>query len=234
MTDRVLLITGASRGLGAATARRAAAAGYRLALVSRNAESLAPLVEELGADKALALAADVADWDQISGAVAATEERFGRLDAAFANAGQMLPVSFFGKGGTDPRQWREMVLTNVYGTAITARAALPALAKTEGHLVLTGSVAGRYIRPANLYSATKWAVTGLAGSIRAEAVGTGVRVTLVQPGIVETELITEEMRRKPKLDPDDIARAVCYALEQPKTVDVNEIVVRPTGQDPER
>jgi NADP-dependent 3-hydroxy acid dehydrogenase YdfG len=234
MTDRVLLITGASRGLGAATARRAAAEGYRVSLVSRKRESLEPLVAELGEDRALALAADVADWSQISAAVAATEERFGRLDAAFANAGQMLPASFFHE--EEPQRWRDMVLTNVYGPALTARAVLPLLAKTRGQLVLTGSVAGRAVRPApaGLYSATKWAVTALAGSIRAEAVGTGVRVTVVQPGIVDTELITEEMRRKPMLDPDDVARAVLYALDQPQGVDVNEIVIRPTGQDPER
>ncbi|GAB2970922.1 SDR family NAD(P)-dependent oxidoreductase [Amycolatopsis acidiphila] len=230
MTERALLITGASRGLGAATARRAAAAGYRLALVARSAESLEPLVAELGAGRTLALAADVTEWSQISAAAQTAEERFGRLDAAFANAGQMLPVSFFGNGGTDPEKWRDMVLTNVYGAAITARAVLPALARTRGHLVLTGSVAGRHIRRANLYSATKWAVTGLAGSIREEAVGTGVRVTLLQPGVVDTDLIYDEMRELPLLDPDDIARAVCYALDQPPTVDVNEIVLRPTGQ----
>jgi NADP-dependent 3-hydroxy acid dehydrogenase YdfG len=123
-----------------------------------------------------------------------------------------------------------MVLTNVYGAAITARATLPLLAETEGHLVLTGSVAGRHIRTANLYSATKWAVTGLAGSIREEAVGTGVRVTVIQPGLVRTDMISDEQRAKPNLVPDDIARAVLYALEQPPSVDVNEIVVRPTGQ----
>jgi len=236
MTDRVLLITGASRGLGAATARRAAAEGYRVALVARDPARLAPLVAELGADVATAFGADVAEWSQISAAADAAENHFGRLDAAFANAGQMLGVSFFGEGGADPAQWREMVLTNVYGAAITARAVLPALARTRGHLLLTGSVAGRYIRPApaGLYSATKWAVTAMAGSIRAEAVGTGVRVTLIQPGIVDTELITEAQRAKPKLEPDDIARAALYALSQPPSVDVNELVVRPTGQDPER
>lgn len=230
MTDQVLLITGASRGLGEATARRAAAEGYRLALVARKRESLLPLVEELGADIAIALAADVADWAQISAVVAETERHFGRLDAVFANAGQMIDVSFFGTGGTDPAQWRDMVLTNILGAAYTARATLPALAATKGHLVLTGSVAGRHIRRGNLYSATKWAVSGLAGSIREEAVGTGVRVTVVQPGLVDTELITEEQRAKPNLVPDDIARAVLYALQQPPSVDVNEIVVRPTGQ----
>jgi NADP-dependent 3-hydroxy acid dehydrogenase YdfG len=227
MTDRVLLITGASRGLGEATARRAAAEGYRLALVARKKESLLSLADELGA---LALAADVADWAQISAAVAETERHYGRLDAVFANAGQMVDVSFFGDGGAEPEQWGDMVRTNVLGAAYTARATLPALAVTKGHLVLTGSVAGRHIRRGNLYSATKWAVSGLAGSIREEAVGTGVRVTVIQPGLVDTELISEEQRAKPNLVPDDIARAVLYALQQPPSVDVNEIVVRPTGQ----
>jgi len=230
MNDKVLLITGASRGLGEATARRAATAGYRLALIARNRESLLPLVAELGADTAIALAADVADWAQVISAVAETESHYGRLDAVFANAGQATNVSFFGDGGAEPEQWRDMVLTNVLGAAYTARATLPALAATKGHLVLTGSVAGRHIRRGNLYSATKWAVTGLAGSIREEAVGTGVRVTVVQPGLVDTELITEEQRAKPNLVPDDIARAVLYALNEPPTVDVNEIVVRPAGQ----
>ncbi len=230
MDDRVLLITGASRGLGAATARRAAAAGFRLALVARKAESLTPLVTELGEDRVLALGADVADWTAISGAVAYTIERFGRLDAAYANAGVAVTTSFFGEGDAELEQWRDMVLTNVYGAAITARAVLPALAESRGHLVLTGSVAGRYIRNGSLYSATKWAVTGMAGAIREEAVGTGVRVTLIQPGLVDTDMISDEQRKRPNLVADDIARAVLYALEQPPSVDVNEIMVRPAGQ----
>ncbi|MGW4486224.1 SDR family oxidoreductase [Amycolatopsis sp. NPDC004368] len=230
MADRVLLMTGASRGIGAATARRAVGAGFRVALVARTLDALDPLVAEFGEENALAQAADVADWDAVSGAVEATLARFGRLDAAFANAGIGMGVSFFGDGGAEPGQWREMVLTNVYGAALTARATLPALSAASGHLVLTGSVAGRYPRKGSLYSATKWAVSGLAAGIREEAVGTGVRVTLVQPGITDTDILTEEQRRKPQLAADDIARAVLYALEQPPTVDVNEIMVRPTGQ----
>jgi NADP-dependent 3-hydroxy acid dehydrogenase YdfG len=230
MDDRVLLITGASRGLGAATARLAAASGFKVALVARKAGSAASLAAELGEDRALALGADVGDWPGISGAVAQAVERFGRLDAAFANAGIGVGTSFFGTGDDDPGQWAEMVRTNVLGAAYTARAALPALAESSGHLVITGSVAGRYIRNASLYSATKWAVTGLAGSIREEAVGTGVRVTLVNPGITDTDILDDEQRKKPKLEPDDIARAVLYALQQPPSVDINEIMVRPTGQ----
>ncbi|MFE0020675.1 SDR family oxidoreductase [Amycolatopsis sp. NPDC059021] len=229
MSDRVLLITGASRGLGAATARRAAEAGYRLALLARNRDAVGALARE---SDGLALSADVSDPDSVSAAVAEVTDRFGRLDAVFANAGQLVQASFFGDGGAEPSQWRDMILTNVYGLAVTARATLPALASSGGHLVITGSVAGRHIRKdgAGLYSATKWAATAIAGSIREEAVGTGVRVTIVQPGLVDTEMISDAQRAKPNLVPDDIARAVLYALDQPPSVDVNEIVVRPTGQ----
>jgi NADP-dependent 3-hydroxy acid dehydrogenase YdfG len=230
MDDRVLLITGASRGLGAATARLAAKSGFKVALVARKAGSVAPLAAELGEDRALALGADVADWAAISGAVAETVAKFGRLDAAFANAGIGVGTSFFGTDDPDPTAWEEMVRVNVLGAAYTARAVLPALAASTGHLLITGSVAGRYIRNASLYSVTKWAVTGMAGAIREEAVGTGVRVTLVQPGITDTDILNDEQRKKPQLVPDDIARAVLYALAQPPSVDVNEIMVRPTGQ----
>ncbi|MEU0536155.1 SDR family oxidoreductase [Amycolatopsis tolypomycina] len=230
MDDRVLLITGASRGLGAATARLAAAAGFKVALVARRAESVAPLAAELGDDRAIALAADVGDWPAISRAVAETVGKFGRLDAAFANAGIGVGTSFFGDDDPDPTAWEPMVRTNVLGAAYTARAALPALKETSGHLLITGSVAGRYIRNASLYSVTKWAVTGMAGAIREEAVGTGVRVTLINPGMTDTDILSDEQRKKPNLQPDDVGRAVLYALQQPPSVDVNEILVRPTGQ----
>jgi len=133
-----------------------------------------------------------------------------------------------------PEQWREMVMTNVYGTALVARAVLPALVAHRGHLVLTGSVAGRVTIPGQLYSATKWAVTAMAQSIRAEATTTGIRVTLIQPGLVDTSAASPHRHADPKLEPQDIARTVLFALEQPKTVDINEIVVRPTGQSPQR
>ncbi|WP_243788801.1 SDR family oxidoreductase [Saccharopolyspora gloriosae] len=234
MSAPVLLITGASRGIGAATARAAADAGYRLALVSRSADQLEPLARELGHENALPLPCDITEWTEISSAVARAEAHFGRLDAVFANAGHSVSTSFLGTDGADPDQWREMVLTNVHGTALTARAALPALVRSGGHLLLTGSAAGRGIRPGNLYSATKWAVTGMAQNIRAECVGTGVRVTLLQPGLVETEMNTPEQADRPKLRAEDIAQAALYALAQPDTVDVNELLIRPTGQHPLR
>jgi len=233
MNDPVLLITGGSSGLGAATAVAAARAGYRLVLTARGADRLAAFAAGLGAaDRVLTLPCDVGDWDQISTVVAKAEDTFGRLDAVFANAGSSVGTSFLGRSGEDPRLWRDMVVTNVCGPAYTARAALPALVRSGGHLVLTGSASGRGVRPGSLYSATKWAVTGLAQAIRAECVGTGVRVTIIQPGLVDTDAIPADRRDDPKLQPADVARAVLYALDQPSTVDVNEIVIRPVGQDP--
>ncbi|WP_053207900.1 SDR family oxidoreductase [Jiangella muralis] len=231
MTDPVFMITGASRGIGAAVARRAAAAGYRLILTGRSPGPLAALADELGGpSRALARAADVTDWTALTGVVTEAEERFGRLDVVLANAGTSVVTSFLGDGGAPPEEWRDLVLTNVYGPALTARATLPALRATRGHLLLTGSAAGRGVRPGNLYSATKWAVTGLAQAIRAECVGTGIRVTLLQPGLVDTGSIPPGRADDPKLDPGDVAAAVLYAVGQPPHVDVNEIIVRPIGQ----
>jgi NADP-dependent 3-hydroxy acid dehydrogenase YdfG len=235
VSDPVFLITGASRGIGAATARLAGEAGYRLVLVARDQRRLAELGTQLGApDRVLPISCDVTDWEQLSGLVSRVQDTWGRLDVVLANAGTSVVTSFLGNHGAPPDQWRDMVLANVYGPALTARAALPALVASGGHLVLTGSAAGRGVRPGNLYSATKWAVTGLAQSIRAECVGTGVRVTLVQPGLVDTGGIPPERSHDPKLDPADVARAILYAIGQPTTVDVNEILIRPVGQDPYR
>ncbi|PZF80531.1 SDR family oxidoreductase [Jiangella anatolica] len=231
MTDKVFLITGASRGIGAAVARRAAAAGYRLVLTARSPGPLHALAAELTSeDRVIARTVDVTDWTALSGLVADVERTWGRLDVVLANAGASVVTSFLGDGGAPPEEWRDLVLTNVYGPALTARATIPALRRTSGHLLLTGSAAGRGIRPGNLYAATKWAVTGLAQAIRAELVGTGIRVTLLQPGLVDTGAIPEHRRGDPKLDPDDVAAAVLYAVGQPPHVDVNEIIVRPIGQ----
>jgi NADP-dependent 3-hydroxy acid dehydrogenase YdfG len=232
MADRVFLITGASRGIGAATARLAAEAGFRLVLTARHVERLAEVGARIGGpDRVWVESCDVTDWEQLAGLVRRVEGDWGRLDVVFANAGSSVVTSFISDRGAPPERWADMVLTNVCGPAYTARAALPALVRSGGHLVLTGSAAGRGVRPGNLYSATKWAVTGLAQAIRAECVDTGVRVTLVQPGLVDTGGISPERAADPKLQPEDVGRAVMYAVSQPPTVDVNEILVRPVGQD---
>ena len=227
MSDPVFLITGASSGIGAATARAAARAGHRVALAARSADRLSALAAELGGpERALAVTCDVSRWADQEALVAAALDHFGRLDVAFANAGFGRGSSFL--GGT-PERMREMVLTNVYGAALTVRATLPALKGARGHLLLTGSVAGHRVLPGSLYSVTKWAVGAMAESARQELNGTGVRVTLVSPGQVDTPFFAQP--REGRLDADDVARAVMFAVTQPAHVDVNEILVRPTAQE---
>jgi NADP-dependent 3-hydroxy acid dehydrogenase YdfG len=226
MADPVFLITGASTGIGAETARHAANAGYRLVLAARSAERLNELAAELGGEeRALAIECDVTEWDQQKAMVERALAAFGRLDVAFANAGFGAKRGFLEES---PEHWRSMVLTNVYGAALTIRATLPALKDSRGHLLLTGSVAGRRALPGSLYSATKWAVTAMGEAARQELNDTGVRVTLIEPGMVDTPFFTK--RPTEALRPDDIARAVIYAVSQPPHVDVNEILVRPTAQ----
>jgi NADP-dependent 3-hydroxy acid dehydrogenase YdfG len=226
MPEPVFLITGASSGIGAETARHAAKAGYRLVLAARSADKLEQLAAEVGGDdRALTVRCDVTEWEDQQRMVSATLERFGQLDVAWANAG-------FGAGrgflNESPEHWRSMVLTNVYGAALTIRATIPALRESRGHLLLTGSVAGRRALPGSLYSATKWAVTGMGESARQELDGSGVRVTLIEPGMVDTPFFDNPVSNA--LEPADVARAVIYAISQPPHVDVNEILVRPTAQ----
>ncbi len=222
----VFLITGASSGIGAATARSAAAAGYRLVLAARSFDRVTELAGELGGDeRALPVACDVTEWDQQQAMVQSALERFGRLDVAFANAGFGAARGFLNES---PEHWRAMVLTNVYGAALTIRATLPSLKQARGHLLLTGSVAGRRALPGSLYSATKWAVTAMGEAARQELDDTGVRVTLIEPGIVDTPFYDNPV--SDALSPDDVARAVMFAVSQPPHVDVNEILIRPASQ----
>jgi NADP-dependent 3-hydroxy acid dehydrogenase YdfG len=226
MADPVFLITGASTGIGAATARHAADAGYRLVLAARSVDRLRELAAELGGEeRALAIECDVTEWEQQQAMVEQALSSFGRLDVAFANAGFGAKRGFLEES---PEHWRSMVLTNVYGAALTIRATLPALKESRGHLLLTGSVAGRRALPGSLYSATKWAVTAMGESARQELNDTGVRVTLIEPGMVDTPFFSN--RPTSALEADDIARAVMFAVSQPEHVDVNEILVRPTAQ----
>ena len=195
---RVFLITGASGGIGEATARHAAAAGYRVVLAARSTEKLGSLADEVDG---LAVTCDVTEWTD--------QEAMVEADT--------------------PELWRAMVLTNVYGVALTIRACLDALVETKGHLILTSSLAGRRSLPGSLYSATKFAVTSMGESARLELNGTGVRVTLIEPGMVDTPFFDEPPVGM--LEADDVARAVMFAVSQPPHVDVNEILVRPTAQE---
>jgi len=205
--------------------------GGRVVLAARREPELAALVQELGgAERALAVRCDVTEWDQVTAAVDAALAHFGRIDVVFANAG-------FGanRGFTQEsvEHWRSMILTNVLGVALTIRATLPhMLDRGDGHYVLTSSIAGRRSLPGSLYSATKWAVTGMGQGLRGELreihENSGIRVTLIEPGGVDTPFF--ERARPGRLEADDVARAVVYAIDQPAHVDVSEILIMPAAQ----
>ena len=231
--DPVLLITGASSGIGAASARAAAEAGYRLALGARREEPLAELAEELGGDRrAIASQCDVTEWDQVERFAEAALDAFGRIDAVFANAGFGASRGFLEES---PEHWRSMVLTNVLGVAQTIRATLPhLLERGTGHYLITSSVAGRRALPGSLYSATKWAATAIGEALRQELrqmhENHRIRVTLIEPGMVDTPFFDTRPGPDRALHDEDIANAVIYALTQPERVDVNEVLIRPTSQ----
>jgi NADP-dependent 3-hydroxy acid dehydrogenase YdfG len=225
--EPVLLITGASSGIGAATARRAIEFGSRVVLAARSEDALAKLADELGGEeKALAVRCDVTSWDDQQALVAAALEAYGRLDAYFANAGFGAKRGFLEES---VEHWKSMIDTNVLGAALSIRAFLPHFRRqNRGHVILTSSVAGRRALPGSLYSCTKFAVTAMGEALRQEVSDTDIKVTLIEPGMVDTPFF--ENRVSNALEADDVARAVLFAMTQPPHVDVNEILVRPIHQ----
>ena len=225
--SRVFVITGASSGIGAATAVAASQQGYRLVLAARREDALREVASRCDGE-VVTVPTDVTSWESNQKLAAAALDSFGGIDIVFANAGFGGKRSFSNEGDT-PEHWREMVLTNVLGAAYTVRATFDAVRAARGHFLLTGSVAGRVALPGSLYSSTKWAVTGMGQSLRAELAGTGARVTLIEPGMVDTPFF-DNKPAEGILEDGDIAGAVMWAVEQPERVDVNEILVRPTVQ----
>jgi NADP-dependent 3-hydroxy acid dehydrogenase YdfG len=225
--EPALVITGASTGIGAATARRAAEFGYRVTIAARSGDKLEALRDELGGDeKALAVRCDVRSWEDQQTLVRETLDRFGRLDAFFANAGFGAKRGFLEES---VEYWKSMIDTNVLGAALSIRASLAHFKREgRGHLLLTSSVAGRRTLPGSLYSATKFAVTAMGEALRQEVAETDIKVTLIEPGAVDTPFF--ETRPSEALEPDDVARAVMFALTQPPHVNVNEVLVRPIHQ----
>lgn len=229
--EKVLLITGASSGIGRATARMLAGR-RRLVLAARRVEPLEELAAELGGpDRALVVGCDVGEWDQVETMTGAALESFGRIDEVFANAGFGAARGFLEES---PEHWKAMVLTNVLGTALTIRSTLPhLLERGSGHFLVTSSIAGRRVLPGSLYSATKFATTAIGEALRQELRGRDdgkkIKVTLIEPGMVDTDFF-DNRPGDTALGDEDIARAVAYALEQPDSVDVNEILIRPITQ----
>jgi NADP-dependent 3-hydroxy acid dehydrogenase YdfG len=220
-----MLITGASSGIGAATGRMAVEAGYAVGLAGRSTERLESLAKELGGPKkAIAITCDVASLDDQRAMPGKMLSAFGRIDVVFANAGvgASRPGTEFG----DPENWREMVLTNILGCILTVKVCLSEIKRNQGHVLLTGSRAGRQPIKGSVYGATKWAVTGYGYNLREELSGTGARVTLIEPGIVDTPFFDEP---KPHaLKAEDVARAVMFVVSQPAHVDVSEVMILPT------
>jgi NADP-dependent 3-hydroxy acid dehydrogenase YdfG len=202
-------------------------AGYRVVLAARSEDKLRALAEELGGDEhGIAQRCDVAVWEDQEALVERALDAFGGIDAVFANAGFGAKRGFLEE---TPEQWRSMVETNVLGCAYSIRSALPHFReRNAGHFVLTSSVAGRRALPGSLYSSTKWAVCGMGESLRQELADTPIKVTLIEPGMVDTPFFDDRPQRA--LEDQDIARTVMFALSQPPHVDVNEILVRPINQ----
>ncbi|GAA0956616.1 SDR family oxidoreductase [Kribbella koreensis] len=239
LEGKIVLVTGASSGIGQATALALSQAGAKVAVGARRADRLKLLAEDAPGE-ILTLDLDVTDQQSIQDAVAATVGHFGRLDALVNNAGIMLSGMIL---GADTTEWSRMVDTNLLGSMYAVHAALPHLLESKGTVVQVSSTSGRIASAAGAaYSATKFGITGFIESLRQEVTTQGVRVVVVEPGFVATELaghITDPaMQAMAKtmadsirtLQPDDIAAAVVYALNQPDHVSVNELLIRPTDQ----
>jgi NADP-dependent 3-hydroxy acid dehydrogenase YdfG len=230
--SRTVLITGAAGGIGEATTRRLLAAGYQVAISGRHEAQLQNLVSELNQpDQVFPVMADATDYEAINKAVGRTVERFGKLDVVIANAGFSTHDNLI---SGDPDRWREMVLVNVLGPALLVKAALPALRASRGRIVFLGSVAGFKNTPGNMYSVTKWAATGLAENTRLLVTGDGIGVTLIAPGRVDTPFwsrrSTGAAADGPSLTAEHIADTIAWALDQPASVDINTVILRPVGQ----
>jgi NADP-dependent 3-hydroxy acid dehydrogenase YdfG len=225
MAAKTLFITGASSGIGAETARAAVRDGWQAALFARSQDKLDALVDELGHEVALALPGDVTQRADLDQAVAQTQEHFGGVNAVFANAGRGLDTAGVSEG--DPEEWRAMMEINVMGMLWTLKASYDALKATKGHLVLTGSAAGRKHIKGSIYSASKWFVHGLAGNMADDMREWGGRCTVIAPGMVDTPFF--DSPKPDKLKPEDVAEAVMHALNAPARAAVEEIFLMPTN-----
>lgn len=239
LNGKVVLVTGASSGIGRATALALSRAGARVVAAGRRIDELNALVDEAPTEM-LAVTLDVTRRDSVDHAVASAVRRFGRLDALVNNAGQMLAGMIL---DADVDQWVRMVETNLLGSMFTVHAALPQLIESRGAIIQVSSTSGRIASAGSgVYAATKFGIAAFTESLRQEVTERGVRVVVVEPGFVATELtthITDPMMRAAAdsigqsmrtLQPEDIAEVIVFALSRPEHVSVNEILVRPTDQ----
>lgn len=236
-SSRVALITGASSGIGEATARAFHAAGFKVALLGRRADRVESIAAELGV-RAMAIVADVTDRDALVAASVRVREQLGRVDILVNNAGIMLLGPFSSEQRND---YRRMVDVNLLGAITATEVFLDQLVDGGGDIVNISSVAGRTARAGNgVYAATKWAINGWSESLRQEVLP-DVRVTLIEPGVVATELpthITHEatnsavnaMYAEATVTAEDVAEIITFAVQRPKHLAINEILLRPASQ----
>jgi NADP-dependent 3-hydroxy acid dehydrogenase YdfG len=232
------VVTGAGRGIGLGCATELVRRGARVVLADIDGEVAAEAAGSLEGlqGEAVACETDVRSWGSVEHAIASCTETFGGLDFVIANAG-IGDYSSLDSG--DPERWRRVIETNLLGVLHTVRAALPAMkAQGAGDIVLMASIAGRWTWVGEpVYIAAKWGVVGLGWTLRKEALDYGVRVTMIEPGMVDTPLVRatpegrSELERFATLQIDDVARAVAFALTQPEGVAISELMINPVGPE---
>ena len=223
--EKIVLITGASSGIGEATAKTLVNNGHKVILTARSEDKLTKLVESLGSNNALSVAADATDFTALENVVTKGIEKFGRLDVAFANAG--MGVSTAGTEKGDPDEWSTMIDINIKALLWTAKLTLPHLRQNKGHFILTSSAAGRKPLGGSIYGATKWFAYGFGQNLAEEMSQWNGRCTTIAPGMVNTPFFDEA--KPDKLDPQDVADAVLFAIEANQRNSVREIYLMPTN-----
>ena len=223
--EKVVLITGASSGIGEATAKTLVNNGHKVILTARREDKLTELVESLGSNNALGVAADATDFTALENVVTKGIEKFGRLDVAFANAG--MGVSTAGTEKGDPDEWSTMIDINIKALLWTAKLTLPHLRQNKGHFILTSSAAGRKPIGGSIYGATKWFAYGFGQNLAEEMSEWNGRCTTIAPGMVNTPFFDDA--KPDKLDPQDVADAVLFAIEANQRNSVREIYLMPTN-----
>ncbi|WP_457934571.1 SDR family oxidoreductase [Pseudoalteromonas sp. SCSIO 43210] len=223
--EKIVLITGASSGIGEATAKTLVNNGHKVILTARREDKLTELVKSLGSNNALGVAADATDFTALENVVTKGIEKFGRLDVAFANAG--MGVSTAGTEKGDPDEWSSMIDINIKALLWTAKLTLPHLRQNKGHFILTSSAAGRKPIGGSIYGATKWFAYGFGQNLAEEMSEWNGRCTTIAPGMVNTPFFDDA--KPDKLDPQDVADAVLFAIEANQRNSVREIYLMPTN-----